>query len=70
MKAVDKFKEVLEVSLSKKVLYRQSEFADQVDFQNRNNLTYFYTNEGNQPFMQENLINLQGSLGWKRSMKE
>lgn len=62
-KAVDRFKEVLEVSLSKKVLYRQSEFADQVDFQNRTNLNYFYTNDGNYRLMQESLTNLRGNLG-------
>jgi CRP-like cAMP-binding protein len=48
-KTVDKFKEILEFSLSKKVLYRQHEFAEQVDFQNRTNLNYFYLDEGTCP---------------------
>ena len=41
-KLISKFLSLLQKSLSKKVLYRQEEFADKVSFQNRSNMNYFY----------------------------
>lgn len=46
-KNVEKFRETLENSVSKKILYRQHEFAEHIEFENRANLTYFYL-EGEQ----------------------
>jgi hypothetical protein len=45
-KQSERFREALEASLRKKVLYRQSELAEQVHLQNQHNLNYFYLAPG------------------------
>jgi hypothetical protein len=47
-KHVDKFKKDLEYSVFKKILYRQNEFADHIQLQNKTHLDYFYLEDGKQ----------------------
>ena len=42
VKYADSFKNKLQQTVSKKVLYRQSEFADHIGFLNKTNMNYFF----------------------------
>ena len=48
-KNVERFKQHLQTVTSKKVLYRQSELAGHIHFQNSNSLDYFYIEDAKKP---------------------